>query len=294
MPTGTTADFNLTRDQIIALATQKVGGLEQGGTLSAEQLADGINALNLVVRELDVRDKNLWAVSADPTSLTLLANTARYVTGATATTIPTNVLALVTASYRDGQGEDWPLEVVTAEVYERIRNKLDQGDPARVYLQNHATLASKVLFVHPVRGTVDVQSVVTGTDANTYRCIRSHTADSTNRPVTGSNYQLFWGLGGSSPTSWVVDTQYTAPQQIRFTYKRPLYDFDLSTDNADFPQAFGRFLVYALAYDLADDYGVDVDESRKLQAKKNEAYATIFPGVHVPTTNNHYNRGRDF
>lgn len=294
MPTGTTADFNLTRNEIITYATQKVGGLEQGGVLSAAQLTDGINALNMIVRELDVREKNLWAINPDSTSLTLVANTARYVTGATATTIPTNMLELQTVVYRDGQGEDWPLEIMATTDYQRLRNKLEQGDPARVYLQNHATLSSKVLFVHPVRGTVDTQSVVTGTDASAYRCIRAHTADSTNQPVTGAQYRLFWELGGSGPVAWATGTQYTAPQQIRFTYKRPLYDFDLSTDNADFPQAFGRFLVYALAYDLADDYSVSTDESRKLQAKKNEAYAVVFPGVHVPATNNYYNRARDF
>jgi hypothetical protein len=262
--------------------------------LSAEQLSDGIGVLNSVIRELDMKDANLWAVSADPSYLTLVANTARYVTGSTATTIPTNLMELVSASFRDANGEDWPLAIVRTQDYEMIRNKLEQGDPNTLYLQPHATLASKVLFVHPVRATVNTQSVVTGTDAATYRCIHSHTADSTNRPVTGANYKLYWEAGGSGPSAWATGTQYAAPQQIRFKYKRPLFDFDLSTDNADLPQAFARFLIYAVAYDLADDYTLGLDERKFIEAKRTQAYNTIFPKTQVPQTNNHYNRGRDF
>ncbi len=294
MPTGTTHDSTLTRNEIITKATQKVGGIEQGEVLDANQLADGIVALNNIIRELDMKDANLWAISADPSYLTLVANTTRYLTGSSATTIPTDILELVAVSYRDGTGQDWPIAYVNTRDYEAIRDKLQQGDPSLVYLQPHSVLSSQVLFVHPVRSSVDVQSVVTGTDAAAYRCIRAHTADATNRPVTGANYKQFWEAGGSGAVAWASGASYTAPQQIRFKYKRPLFDFDLSTDNADMPQAFARFLIYALAFDLADDYTLPLDERAFLEMKKSQAYNTVFPKAQVPTTNNSYNRGRDF
>ena len=204
------------------------------------------------------------------------------------------MLELINVSYRDEQAEDLPLFIANALDYERIKNKLDQGDPELVYLQPHATLSSQVLFVHPMRSTINTQSVVTGTDAAAYRCIRTHTADSTNRPVTGANYQLYWELGGSGAVAWATGTQYAAPQQLRFKYKRPLWDFDLSTDNPDMPRAFGRFLIYALAFDLADDYALDLEERTHLARKKADAYNTVFGKAQVPKTNTHYNRGRDF
>ena len=77
MATGTTTDHTLSRNQIISLATQKCGGIEQGGVLSGAQLADGILALNNIISELDMKDNNIWAVSPDPSHLTLVANTAR-------------------------------------------------------------------------------------------------------------------------------------------------------------------------------------------------------------------------
>lgn len=284
---GTTSDFQQNRDRIIYRATLKVGGIEQGGTLSADQLADGAAALNLIVRQLDVREKNLWAISPDATHLTLTADTARY-------TLTGNVLELVTAYYRDEQNEDHKLKILTTEEYEAVKNKLERGDPRAVYLQNTGIVSSKTLFVHPVRASVNTQSVVTGTDATVYRCIRSHTASSDNRPVTGGDYRQYWEAGGSGPAVWASGTQYLAPQQIRYTFKRPLYDFDLSTDRPDFPQALSRYLIYALAYDLADDYGRSNEEILKLKGKKDEAYLEAFPGVHVPKSNNIYNKSRDF
>lgn len=294
MATGTTADHTMTRNEILTSATQKVGGIEQGGVLSAAQLADGIIVLNNIIRELDLKDNNLWAVSADPSYLTLVANTTRYVTGSSATTIPTNMLEIVMASFRTSGGEDFPLAILSTQDYERTQDKLLQGDPLSVYLQPHATLSSKILFVHPVRATVDTQSVVTGTDAAAYRCIRSHVGAAVNRPVTGADYLQFWEAGGSGPAAWASGTSYTAPQQIRFKYKRPLYDFDLSTDNPDLPQAFARYLIYATAADLADDYTLPLDERVMLERKAAVAYNTVFPKAQVPLTNNHYNRGRDF
>jgi hypothetical protein len=291
---GTTADFQLNRDRIIYLALLKVGGIEKGGTPDASQLADCASALNMIVQEYSVKDKNLWAINPDPTSLTLVANQFRYATGATAITIATNITDLVTAVYRDPQGEDHKLQIITTDEYESIKVKLDQGDPKRVYLQSASLLSNKVMFVHPMLAEVNTQSVVTGTDAASYRCIRSHTGDSTNRPVTGANYRLFWEAGGSGAVAWATGTEYSAPEQIRYTYKRPLYDFDLSTDRPDFPPAFARLLVYSLAYDLADDYALSESESKKLQVKKSEAYLTIFPGTQVPETNSQYNKARDF
>jgi hypothetical protein len=291
---GDSANFQVNRDRIIYLALLKVGGIEKGGTPDASQLADCAAALNMIVRQDDVKDKNLWAISPDATHLTLVANTARYVTGSSATTIPTNIQELVTAYYRDETGEDHRLKILTDEEYQDIQSKLSLGDPDSVYLQRAALLSNKILFVSPVRNEVNTQSVVTGTDAAAYRCIRSHTADSTNRPVTGANYKLFWEAGGSGAVAWATETQYLAPQQIRFTYRRPLYDFDLSTDRPDFPQAFARYLVYALAYDIADDYSLSIDECRKLDGKRQQAYLTVFPGTNVPDSNNHYNKARDF
>jgi hypothetical protein len=130
---------------------------------------------------------------------------------------------------------------------------------------------------------------VTGTDAVVYRCIRNHVADSTNTPITGANYLLYWEAGGSGPSVWATDTEYTAPQHLRLWFKRPLYDFDAASDNPDYPQGWARYLLYRLASDIAPSFRLPLLEQRKLDNKIAEAYAKIFPSL-VPKTTEIHNR----
>lgn len=51
--------------------------------------------------------------------------------------------------------------------------------------------------------------VVTGTDGLPYTVKLTHTSDSTNKPITGSNFATYWLLGGLSATTWATSTSYT-------------------------------------------------------------------------------------
>ena len=109
---------------------------------------------------------------------------------------------------------------------------------------------------------------MTGTDSAAWKCIRSHTAASANHPITGANYLLYWASGGSSPGTWTTGTSYTAPQLLRLTSERLLYDFDEATDNPDIPQSQSRFLVYRLAADLGQRFNVPLDRCQTLLDRK--------------------------
>lgn len=281
---GTTSDSNLNRDQLVSAAYQKIGILADGETLPTSLANTGIQALNMIIRELDAAGKWLWAVSQTPSTVTLVANTWVYTS---ANGMPTTMLELVKATYRDSQANDWPLQILTTEGYENINNKLDIGDPSSIYLTENITVASKTLFVWPTLATVNTQSEVTGTDALEYLCIRSHTSDSTNKPITGANYLQFWTRGGSTPAVWATGTSYTAPQLLRLWFKRPLFDFDQSTDSPDMPQQWTRLLMYRLAADLADENSLPLDERQLLQAKAKGAYEDIFRTIRPNTTDYH-------
>lgn len=281
MPTN---NSNLTRDELISMAYEDLKVKAEGESLTAEQLAIGIKKLNLIIREKDVAGKHLWAIAAAPTTIPLVANTFVYTS---ANGLPTNALRIVSASYRDGSQSDYPLEVLTTEQYEAHQAKLETGDPCWVYLTENSTVASKTLYVGPTLSTVNTQSVVTGTDATVYRCIRSHTADSLNTPVTGANYLLYWEAGGSSPTTWTTGTSYTAPQHLRLWFTRPLYDFDSASDNPDMPQAFTRWLKRELMIELAPGHNVTIDQMNMLRSLRNESTETIFRSTQPATTKIH-------
>ena len=284
VPTTRTNNSNLTRNELIEMAYSDIQVLAEGEQLEAGLLSTGIKKLNLIMREHDLAGKHLWAISAAPTSIPLIANTFVY---AEAQGIPATALQLVTASYRDATGGESPLEILTTEQYEGQRNKTDTGDPRWVYLTENIVVASKTLYVGPTLSTVNSQSVVTGTNAIVYQCIRSHTADSLNRPVTGANYLLYWTAGGSSPSTWTTGTSYTAPQLLRLWFKRPLYDFDAATDNPDMPQGWTRFLVRELCIDLAPAHNISLDGLNVMRSLRNESHEKVFRSVQPNTTEIH-------
>jgi hypothetical protein len=51
---------------------------------------------------------------------------------------------------------------------------------------------------------------VTGTDGEVYTCIKSHTSDSTNKPITGDYWTSYWKLRGSTGGVWVDSTSYSS------------------------------------------------------------------------------------
>lgn len=279
-------DSTVTRDNIIQMAHEDIGAVAEGETLTSDQLAGGIRRLNMIVREEDLIGKYLWTIAATPSTLTLVANTFVYTS---ANGLPTTILELIKATYRDATGSDVSLKLLTTEQYEDIGNKYETGDPQSVFLSENKTVASKTLIVWPTLSTVNTQSVVTGTDAAAWKCIRSHTADSTTRPITGANYLLYWEAGGSGPSVWATGTEYTAPQHLRLWFKRPLYDFDAASDNPDYPQGWAPYLMYRLADALAPSYRLSLEERAMIKSNIRSAYGRIFPSL-VPKTTEIHNK----
>lgn len=60
-------------------------------------------------------------------------------------------------------------------------------------------------------------SSVSGSDGNSYYCIKPHTAGADDEPGVGDNAQEYWVVGGSSLTSWVSGGAYTSSNQFTFT-----------------------------------------------------------------------------
>ena len=283
MATGTTNDFNYSRDDIINAALRKVGALAREDVADAATLQEGIRALNGIIKALDLRNPNIWKIPTDPLVVYLQANVGRYFMSA-------NSLEIVLATYRDAGGNDTPLKVLDAKGYASITNKYETGDPTSVYIATRRDITSiPELVVWPFPSTVGTTSVVTGTNGTIYSAIRAHTASTLNKPITGANYLQYWTATGSGPSVWADGAEYTAGESIRMTVKTPLTDFDLATDNADLPAGFGLYLIYRLANDWSDDYGLPLEERARLRLQMKEAYDEVFP-YHVGAATNYHNR----
>ena|SRR3990167_1408790 len=279
MATGSTADFTLKRNEVLELAYQDIGILGPGRALSIPQLQDGIKRLNLIIREEDARgmrqNKNLWALDEK----TIKLQVGGYVYDVENDGLASGVVELVTAFYRDTTGDDIELKIIQAEQYEAITDKDDTGDPQKIYLKRNKDLECQLMYVWPAPSSIGDTSEVIGSDGINYRCIMGHTAALINRPITGTSYRLYWEPGGTSGSTWVLATDYTNGELIRYVIKRPLYDFDNATDNPDMPQGWGRYLSKRLAYDLAGPYHIMLDERQLLKSEYLDARNEIFPNT---------------
>lgn len=281
---GTTSDFTVTRDRLIEMAFENIGGFEEGQPLTAEQLKTGIDKLGLIVRETDEAGKWRWTVE-EAKHISLAANVSVY----DATNgLPQNIAEIISAVYRDASGHDSePLKILRAEGYEEKTNKLAVGEPKALYLTEDIQLARRRLYLWPTPSLVSAQSVVTGTDGETYKCIYPHTADVVTRPITGANWRMVWELGGLGPSAWVSGTAYTSGSHLRMVTRRPLYDFDAADTTPDFPIQWPRIILYRLSADLADAYRRPLEERAFLAQKAKAGFDDIFPSTKAKSTDIH-------
>jgi hypothetical protein len=79
--------------------------------------------------------------------------------------------------------------------------------------------------------TLSASSVVLGTDAVDYECIRNHTSGATTRPVTGGDYSTYWKeLSTTAGGAWATATAYTSVCNLTF-----------SADLLEIDEAFVRY-----------------------------------------------------
>lgn len=270
--TGQTAELTVTRDRLIEMAHEVIGVLEPGQALDAEQLQDGIDFLGMLVRETDSSGKWLWTVG-EAAHLTLAAGVFRYDGN---NGLPTNISELVTLNYRDASGVDQPVDIIQANQYEVIANKLEPGIPLVAYLTENRDLTQRALLLCPMVDAVATGSEVLGNDGNSYKCLVPHTASALDHPNLGANWPMVWALGGTSTTAWVSGTSYVNGEQLRMTYRRPLFDFTNADDVPDFPLAWPRVLLYKLAFDLGDIYSIPLDERNQMVSKAKGAFDDVF------------------
>lgn len=219
MSTSNSFDFTLTRDQIIASALRLLGVVGEGQTPTTDQITNGAEALNYLIKAWANQGAPLWCVKSVDVPLT--ANTASYTIGLTQTVNVAKPLKIYQAYRHTTSNIDVPMIALSKQQYNLLGNKTSTGSPSQYYYDQQRDTG--VLSVFPTPGTADTTDV------------------------------------------------------IRIFYQRPFEDFDASTDNPDVPQEFLRALKYALANELAFEYGIPstdrMDLERKTQMLVQEAFA---------------------
>jgi len=110
------SDFTRTRDQIITAALRKLGAIATGGTPTANQISDGAEALNMLVKAWQNIGVRLWTV--EWAYQTLASGTSKYYMDP--------ILDIQKAFVRRGTN-DYNVEVLDMVRYFDIPDKTDSG-----------------------------------------------------------------------------------------------------------------------------------------------------------------------
>lgn len=284
MATGSTANFTLTRNEIIASALRKIKGWPEDGNPPVHKLREAVRALNNIIRSEDLKrtelSKSLWALST--VALPLVAG--RYIFSEDED-LPA-IQEIVSAHVRGTDGDDSEaIDIISFDAYNALTPKNETGDPTKVFLKRARLLEDQKLYIWPAPSSVTAGDSVIQ-DEVTYTCILDHTSASENKPGSGASWQLYWSAGDvatGSANTWATATSYGNGDLLILNFKRPLYDFDSQYDNPDFPLGWEDYLIYKLAVRLAPEYDLGMEQRQQLKQDLSTIETEIFPAAREKT-----------
>ena len=258
MATSGSRNWIATRNDIINAALRKLGIKDIFNPATAAEVEEASFALNAMVSAWQNDGVRLWTMADEIMPLT--ADTASYALGST-------ILEMRNPIFRRDDSDD-ELSPLTREEYYAIPDKKSSGDPINIYVDYQ--LANPTAYVWPV--PENTTSMVVGTDALYYLCIKDHTSAAADRPITGANYATYWqAVSTSTSTVWAASTAYYS-DVVRYSKVLRLQDFDIAADNPDFPVRWMQALIYGLAVDLSSEYKIPLNERGMLAQKFSAEY----------------------
>ncbi|MEN6440528.1 MAG: hypothetical protein ABFD97_18295 [Syntrophobacter sp.] len=159
-----TADLSVTGKQIVEAAMRELGALASGEPATPEELQDGLQALNLLVKSwmgpnnLLAPGLKIWQRTR--TTLTLLEQNSFSVKLVTGDLLIDPPISILSATLRNTDGEDLLiLTPMSLAEYQAIPNKSVTGTPSRFYYERGITEGTIYLDCIPSDTTMTIPLV---------------------------------------------------------------------------------------------------------------------------------------
>lgn len=295
MTTSSSYDFSVSRDDLIKDAMLEIGALESGEAPTAEETTDCARRLNMMVKAWIAKGYHLWCIQDAVLFQVLgqqsyqLGNASTDAEWCASTDYNQVELAANAAAGAGTITVDNDDAIASAD---RIGIVLDSG-AIQWTTVNGAPAANVVTLTTVLSGAAAEGNVVF---TYTIRLIRPHRLientcyrrdisgnDTPIRLIAKPEYELLTAKTQrgkavqmaylpylTSGTLWTWPTADISTDVIRFSYERPIQDFDATLDEPDFPIEASRALYLNLAVDIAGMFGA-ADEVPRLKALADEA-----------------------
>lgn len=247
-------DFNLTRNEIIKLALQKIRRLAEGSEPSAIQIDTVSKYLNMMIRSWQNEQIFLWVT--DWTRKTFSASDKRLGSdGETYTCILTH----------DSEASNKP---ITGADYTSVWKKTGSGGTLWITGTTYNSIGDFLVDSQ----IIDIENAF----------IRNGSSDT---PLTIISMPSFFDIADKTttglPTTLIFERKksprvYLWPQPDSTSYvlhylaTRKLQDFDNADDNADFQDRWLDAIVTSLAYKISGHYGLTIQERLSIKAEAEE------------------------
>jgi len=137
-----------TAQELIKAALRKVGAISRGKTANASDLADGLEALKVLLREWSGQGTMVFVQEQDTHTLT--GGTASYTIGSGAT-IDTTRPVRVEGAYVNSGNVDYPLNIIGPNKYRNIAQK-DSGADVPNWLHYQPGYSQGTIYLWPPGG----------------------------------------------------------------------------------------------------------------------------------------------
>jgi hypothetical protein len=291
MATSGTSSFTRARDQICHTAGRKIGAIRAGETMSNSMLTDFVEGLNLLVKHWQGKGLHVWTV----TEATLFPQVAqvRYALALTGADHATRSFVATTAA--------------VAAIAAATTITVDDDDGILDNDHLGITLTDGTLFWTTVNGTpaanvVTFDDALTGAvtaDAAVYayttkivrplKIVEARSYDPTtyqeislsvmsrmdylalpNKTAIGAVNQVFYDPQLTTGYLYLWLAQTSVRDLVKFTWWRPIEDFNAAGDNADLPQEWLQTLIFNLAVVMAPEFGVPTERLAATKALADE------------------------
>jgi len=291
---ATSGSFNYTRTagDVIKAGLRKLGILAEGEEPSAEQMKDGLEDLNLLVKAWPARGIDLWryeeltvflevgkqSYNIGPTGdeATFNAFKTEVATAALlgASTVAVDSDANITngdvigIELDDGTLQWTTVNGVPVANVVTLTAVLTAAAAIDNHVYNYTSIAQRPLRIYDGRLKIN-----DGNEIPTVALSRSSYKALPTKTSQGKATQYYYDPQLDNGVIFTWPTADTVKDRLLFSAQRQLEDLDNATDNLDFPQEWLRAIIWNLSIDMAFDYQIMTTASllyEKLEAKARE------------------------
>lgn len=294
MATSGSTDYNLTGNDIVNRALKHMGVLAAGESATAEDAADGLESLNVMVKQWQAEGINLW--KQEELILWLVKGTTKYTIGPSGDNASISwVRTTLSAAGSASDGTITVTSITGISSADKVGIVLDDGTlqwdtvngaPAGSTVTltgtlNSAAASGNQVWAYtskpsrPLRLDTPRRRDSALQDVPIFEVSRQEYFDTPNKTSQGKPVNVHYDPQLTNGEVHVWPAPESVDDTIIFTAKMPIEDFDSGTNNPDFPQEWLAGLAWCLADEMALQYEIPADRHQRIMRNADRAKAIL-------------------